>query len=309
MSHAETRTEASLEFDHVSKWYKQVSALIDIGFRIGPGVTGLVGQNGAGKSTLLKLASGLLRPSLGEVRLCGGDPQRPAVRRSIGVCPDLDRFYENLSGVVFVSWMLRLQGFGARAARRRATELLGELGLGDAMHRRIAGYSKGMRQRVKLAQALAHDPSVVVMDEPLTGLDPIARHELGERIRAMGQRGVAVLVSSHVLHELQSVADHFVLVHQGRLVAEGGLRELRDQLADRPRQLTLKTEDPRALARLVCALPQVSGLRIEDGEVGVEVRGAGLFEELTRIGAEAGLVDELVVRDDSLEAVFGYLVP
>lgn len=299
----------SIEFDHVSKWYRQVSALIEVSFSLSPGVTGLVGQNGAGKSTLLKIVSGLLRPSLGEIRVCGESPRSAAVHRQLGYCPDLDKFYERLSGRRFVAWMLRYSGYSRADAHRRSGEVLERLGLGEAMHRRISTYSKGMRQRVKLAQALAHDPRVIILDEPLTGLDPVARHEIADLVRDLGRSGALVLVSSHVLQELQNVADRFLLLHQGRLMAEGELRELREQLEDRPRKITLRSRDPRALAVELCAIPQVGAVRIDQGAVSIDVRGPGVFDRLTEIGAQdSGLVDELMVLDDSLEAVFGYLV-
>jgi len=300
----------SLEFTAVSKWYGQISALTQLSLSIGPGVTGLVGQNGAGKSTLLKLACGVLRPSLGEVRVCGAAPQTTAVRRRIGYCPDLDRFYERLTGLQFVTWMLRLGGIAGAEARRRATATLVQLGLGEAMHRGIAGYSLGMRQRVKLAQAFAHEPDVVLLDEPLTGLDPVARHEIAAQIHALGARGAAVLVSSHVLHELQNVAERFVLMHQGRLLADGKVSDLRAQLADRPRRVFVASPAPRVLAARLCSLDEVAGVEI--GAAGVELETSGgtdLWRELTRIGAGSeGLVVGVTPLDDSLEAVFGYLV-
>lgn len=209
-----TDGEAILEFDGVTKWYGSVAALLDVSFDVRTDVVGLVGKNGVGKSTLMKLAVGLLAPSQGQVRVCGRPAQTLDARARIGFCPDFDRLYEPLSGVEFVAWMLRYHGFGRAQAKRRAEEVLAELGLAENMHRRIREYSKGMRQRVRLGQALAHGPSFVLLDEPMTGLDPVARAELSEQIRELPRRGVGVLVSSHVLHELEAVADRVVLVHQ-----------------------------------------------------------------------------------------------
>ncbi|MEZ5965559.1 MAG: ABC transporter ATP-binding protein [Planctomycetota bacterium] len=302
---------ATLEFHGVSKWYGQVSALTEVDLCCGPGVTGLVGQNGAGKSTLMKLAAGLLNPSTGEVSLCGERPTRRAARSVLGYCPDIDRFYEEMSGRNFVAWMLRLDGMTARAAKARAGEVLDELGLGEAMHRRIGGYSKGMRQRVKLAQALGKRPSVLLLDEPLTGLDPVARHEVTQVVRGIGQSGVCVLVSSHVLHELQNFADAGVaLIHQGRLLAHGAVAELRAQMGERPHRLRLRSEHPRELASRLAALDVVASVSVGDDDVRIETRAvAGAFAELTRVGASArGLITELQPLDDDLEAVFGYLV-
>ena len=301
-----------LEFADVSKWYGQVSALTEVGFACGPGVTGLVGRNGAGKSTILKLAAGLLRPSTGTVRLVGLPPTSVEARRALGYCPDVDRFYEEMTGRAFLAAMLRLDGLAAAVAQRRAGELLDEIGLGDAMHRRIGGYSKGMRQRVKLAQAFGKRPQVVLLDEPLTGLDPVARHEVSEVIRRIAREGAAVLVSSHVLHELQSLAESGVLlVHQGRLLAQGRVDELRAQMLDRPHRLRLRSPAPRVLAARLLALEAVGSIAIVGEDVRVETRtAAGVLEEITRLGAlPENLVRELATIDDDLEAVFGYLVP
>lgn len=300
-----------IEFLSVSKWYGQVSALVDMSFRIESGVTGLVGENGAGKSTLMKLAVGRLRPSLGQVDLCGGAPWSPGVRRNLGYCPDIDAFHEDLSGLSFVTWMLRLHGYGGREASQRARRTLERFGMGEAMHRKIRTYSKGMRQRIKLSQALAHDPVVVFLDEPMTGLDPVARHQMAEAITELGGSGVTVMVSSHVLHELQNIVDRVLLIHQGRLMAEGAVGELRRQLEDRPHRLRLRSRRPRELAARLSHLAVVSGMTFtNDGLELATAGGEGLFQELTAIGAEESqLLDEIVPLDDNLEAIFAYLVP
>ena len=298
-----------IRFEQVSKWYGQVSALLDVDFEIGPGVTGLIGQNGAGKSTLMSLCSGLLSPSQGQVTVCGGTPTRPETRANIGLCPDLDSFYEKLSAVRFVSWLLRIQGFRRADARVRAEQVLVRVGLQDAMHRAVGGYSKGMRQRVKLAQAIAHDPSVVLLDEPLTGLDPIARRAIFDLVREMGADGRTVLVSSHVLHELQEVVDRVLFVHRGRLLAEGPVDGLRDLLDDRPRRFALRSPEPRRLAARLLEVPAVDEVRVGEGQVEVAMSGtAGVFEAWTEIGSLGDPpVEEVVPMDSSLEAVFGYL--
>ena len=298
----------SLEFVAASKWYGQVSALTDITVSFTPGVTGLVGQNGAGKSTMMKLAAGLLRPSYGEVFILGEPPTSPRARRHLGYCADIDRFHENQSGVGFVTWMLRLSGFSGGEAKRRARELLGELGLGDAMGRRIAGYSKGMRQRVKLAVALGHDPRVLLLDEPLTGLDPIARQEMIALMRRMGERGAVVVVSSHVLHELQSAADRVVLVHRGRQLAVGTVADIRAEIADRPRRIRLTASSARALAGRLFEIDEITDVAVVDGGVEISTSGGLHVDEfLSGLGIE-GLIEEIVPLDDSLESVFGYLV-
>lgn len=299
-----------LRFDAVSKTYGQVSALMDVTFVVKPEVVGLVGRNGAGKSTLMKLACGLLSPSQGLVTICGEQATRPAARRLFGFCPDIEQLPAHLTGRQFVAAMLRLHGTGGRAAHVRAGEVLDRLGLGANMERRIGTYSKGMRQRVRLGQALAHDPRVVLLDEPMNGLDPVARHELTQQIEGLARAGVAVVVSSHVLHELEAMVDRVLLMHQGRLLAEGAVHELRNQLEGKPHRMLLKSRSPRLLARELAGLPQVTGLVVREDAVEVSIAGqAGFYRELTGIGARGdGIVEEMIPVDDSLASLFGYLV-
>ena len=299
-----------MKFDSVTKWYGPVAALLDVSFDVRTEVVGLVGKNGVGKSTLMKLAVGLLAPSQGGVEVCGAPAQSLAARSRIGFCPDFDRLYEPLSGVAFVAWMLRYHGYGASAARRRAEEVLSELGLAENMRRPIREYSKGMRQRVRLGQALAHGPRFVLLDEPMTGLDPVARAELSEQIRGLPARGVGVLVSSHVLHELEAVVDRVVLVHQGRLLADGRITELRDQLPERPHRLRVRADRARDLAAELASWPQVEGLVVRDDALEVSLLGQrDFYDRLTSLAAEweGGLL-EIAPLDDDLAAVFGSLV-
>jgi ABC-2 type transport system ATP-binding protein len=299
-----------LHFQHVSKWYRQVSALMDVSFEVGAEVLGLVGRNGAGKSTLMKLACGLLSPSEGNVLIGDLPPTHPDARQLLGFCPDFDSLCANATGLQFVTWMLRLHGYSGRKARTRAGEVLEQLGLGEHMHRQVRQYSKGMRQRVRLGQALAHAPKVVLLDEPMNGLDPVARHELQHIIQALAAQGVAVVVSSHVLHELDAMVDRVALMDQGRLVAEGTVGDLRAQLDQKPHRLLLRTDSPRELAAKLATLPQVSGLQFTPIGIEVSVGGqGGFYRELTAIGAAPeDLVREVVPLDDSLASVFGYLV-
>jgi ABC-2 type transport system ATP-binding protein len=299
-----------LVFTGVTKWYGLVAALTDVSFAVGSEVVGLVGRNGVGKSTLLKLGAGLLRPSQGSVTVCGRSAASREAREMIGFCPDIERLYEDLTGREFVSWMLRFHGFSAQAARTRAADLLGELGLGDHMHRPVREYSKGMRQRVRLGQALAHRPRLVLLDEPMTGLDPVARGEIGRAIVALPHAGVGVLVSSHVLDELEATVDRVILVHQGRLLAEGRVADLREQMPEQPHRLRIVGARPRELAARVLAIPQVCGVEIVESAVVATVSGdAAFYRELTDLGAEwPGGISEISPVDASLAAVFGYLV-
>ncbi|MBL8724075.1 MAG: ABC transporter ATP-binding protein [Planctomycetes bacterium] len=310
MSIAPTSTAPRLQFANASKWYGSVTALMDVSFQVGNEVVGLVGRNGVGKTTLMKLAAGLLQPSQGEVRVAGVPAGSRAARAALGFCPDTDRLFESLTGVQFVAWMLRYHGLGAATARRTAEQVLDDLGLGPAMHRKVGTYSKGMRQRVRLGQALAHRPAVVLLDEPMTGLDPIARAELAERIAALPGRGVGVLVSSHVLHELEAIADRVVLVHQGRLLAEGKVADLRRQLPGRPQTYRLAAPDLRELAAALVALPAVQDLSVgAEGLLVTAGDGAAFRAAVTELAAAGRFaIREFVPVGDDLATVFESLV-
>jgi len=299
-----------LQFANVTKWYGAIAALTDVTFAVGTEVVGLVGKNGVGKSTLLKLAAGLLRPSQGGVTVAGHAAATSPARAAMGFCPDVERLYEPLRGIDFVAWMLRYHGLSGRDARARAGEVLDELGLGAHMHRRIREYSKGMRQRVRLAQALAHRPRLVLLDEPMTGLDPVARSELASTIVALPARGVGVLVSSHVLHELEAIVDRVVFVHQGRLLAEGSVDELRDRLPGHSKQFRIVAGEARAFAARVLALPQVQAVMLGGDTLRVTVTdGAGFLTALTDLAAAwPPGVRELAPFDDDLAFVFENLV-
>ncbi|MFY9345966.1 MAG: ABC transporter ATP-binding protein [Planctomycetota bacterium] len=310
MSTSTANTEPRLVYDHVSKWYGTIAALMDVSFAVGTEVVGLVGRNGVGKSTLMKLAVGLLTPSQGHVRVGGLPAGTAAARAQTGFSPDVEAMFEELSGVRFLAWMLRYHGLGARAAADRAAAVLTDLGLHEHMHRRIREYSKGMRQRVRLGQALAHEPRVVLLDEPMTGLDPVARNALAQTIRELPARGVGVLVSSHVLHELETVVDRVVLVHQGRLLAEGAVAELRSKLPARPHRLRLAAARHRELAAELAAWPAVQELRLFDDALEVAIKGdTSFYADLTRLGARwPGGLHEVLPLDDDLASLFGYLV-
>jgi ABC-2 type transport system ATP-binding protein len=296
-----------IELIGVSKWFGQVSAVVDVSVSITTGIVGLVGRNGAGKTTLMSLMCGLVRPSSGTVRVLGGDPTRASSRRSLALCPDIDSFPEDQSSRTFVTAMLCLSGMDRRRARSLAEAGLTRAGLAHAMHRPLRGYSKGMRQRTKLAVALAREPKVLLLDEPMTGLDPVARREIAEQVRELAAGGMTVLVSSHVLHELEELAQRMLLVHRGRLVAEGTVSELRAQLADRPYRMLLSGPDVRGLAAAISALEVVVGVRFVADGVEVETRRSeGFFEALTELGRQ-GRIHAMRPLDQDLEAVFDYV--
>jgi ABC-2 type transport system ATP-binding protein len=305
---------AVIEARELGRWYGEVVGLNELSVTVGAGITGLIGPNGAGKSTFLKLVAGEIRPSRGSVRVLGLEPfaNRELYRR-IGFCPQQDALYEHLSGRDFVVLLLRLSGYSPREARERADLALERVGLTDAARRRTGTYSKGMRQRAKLAQAIAHEPELLVVDEPLTGLDPVVRHAMVELFAKLAADGMHILVSSHVLHEVASLTSEVVLIHRGRLLAQGGVADIRDLLSRHPRHIELEADEPRRLAGSLIALAGVASVRVADdaGRLSVEARDAGaFFRELTGIAAAGGFgVRRLECADESLEAVFDYLVP
>jgi ABC-2 type transport system ATP-binding protein len=294
-------------FAHAAKWYGHVIGLVDATVEIGPGVTGLLGPNGAGKSTFLKLLTGQLQPSQGTVRLLGVDPfAAPGVHAQVGFLPEQDSFYEEMTGRAFVRFLAGLHG----CHRERADEAVARVGLTDAAHRKIRTYSKGMRQRIKLAQAIVHDPKVLVLDEPLTGMDPVARRQMIDLMRDFERRGATVVVSSHILHEVEAMTDRVILLYQGRVRAMGTREEIRGLLDKHPHQIRVQSPRARELARALLALPGVVGVRLDDGSVHVDTTDPeAVYDRLPRFVLEEGLpVDGLEAEDVSLDAIFGYLV-
>jgi len=305
-----TASAPSIHLDGVSKWYGEVLGLNEVTAAFGPGVSGLLGPNGAGKSTLMKLVCGMLKPSLGRVLLCGQTPfNRPAIMARLGHCPEADAAYPNASAVDVLTYLLRLSGFTSHEARQRANQALDRVGLADAKQRAVTGYSKGMRQRVKLAQALAHEPDVLVLDEPLNGLDPPGRRELGALIRELGDEGRCVLVSSHILHEVEDLAPRVLLLNTGRVLAEGTVAQIRRELSEHPLVVRIGTPTPRPLA---ARLLEVQGvIRVEWIEDGIEVLSRSpdlLFDRIASASEEEGVtVSSVTPADEDLEAVFRYL--
>lgn len=308
-----TQVKSIVEFQEVSKWYGEVIGLNKLTISVPVGVTGLLGPNGAGKSTLLQLATGQLFPSQGEVRVLGRKVWNcPSLNAFIGLCPEQDAFYEWMTGWDFVYTSARLGGLRRSDARDAAQRTLDAVGMSKHQNRIVRGYSKGMRQRTKLAQALVHDPKVLFLDEPLTGTDPLARRDLMDIIGRLASEGKSVLVSSHVLHEVQSLTSNIILLNRGRLVAEGQVREIRDLIDKHPHQIVLVCDDFRKLASRVLAWEDVESVRIirSDKAVMVETRSPDSFySRLPELSLEEGTaIREVYSEDDNLEAVFKYLV-
>ena len=302
---------ATLEYVRASRWYGPVIALNDVTTTVGPGVTGLLGPNGAGKSTFLKLAAGQLAPSQGEVRVLGKPAWgSPELFHRVGVCPEADAFWEGLTGLQFLMALLRLTGFDDSECRRRADQALEQVALTEARDRKIGGYSKGMRQRIKMAQSLSHDPQVLLLDEPLSGMDPVNRRRIVDLVKKLGREGRTVLVSSHILHEVEAMTRRVLLIHNGRILAEGDVREIRDLMDEHPHTVALRARDPRALARAVVGSPHVLSLVFgAEGEwVTVQTaRPDEFYSAVVEAAVEAG-VSEMYSPDENLESVFKYLV-
>ncbi len=302
---------AGIRFDGVSKYYGPVLGIADISFELSEGVHGLLGANGAGKSTILKLSAGLIDANRGRVEVLGGAPRSSLrTRARIGICPDVDQFYERMSGFAWVQFMARFFGYSKREARKRAEERMDEVGMTHAMHRPLASYSKGMRQRTKLARALIADPEVLLLDEPMTGLDPIARNEMVTILRNLGSTGRCVLVSSHILKEVEAMTERMLLIHQGRLLAEGSVDEIRQQLDQWPHRIELRAEDPRGLAALLLQEGHAQSIEIDGDRLILETGMAEAFySRLTELGSQPEYrVQSLRALDEGFEAVFDYLV-
>ena len=298
--------------EHLSKWYGQVSGLNDVTVTVPPGITGLLGPNGAGKSTFMKLITGQLKPSKGVVRVLG-EPiwGNPETYRRMGFCPEQDAFYERMTGIDWVTALVRLNGLSADAARAAAERALDAVDLMDAANKKIGAYSKGMRQRVKLAQALVHDPDLLILDEPLTGMDPIMRRRTIRQIKDWAKAGKSIIVSSHILHEVESMTSNILLINNGRIVAEGNVHQIRDLIDTHPHTVFIRVADPRTLARMVLMEDGVISMRFEPGALVVETaRPDAFYARVTEMAAsgEAGVIDEVTSPDDNLQAVFQYLV-
>ena len=298
--------------DRLSKWYGQVIGLNDVSVEVGAGVTGLLGPNGAGKSTLLKVVTGQLKPSKGRAEVLG-EPvwDNPPLFFRLGFCPEQDAFYERMTGMEWVTALVRLNGLPeeeAAAAARSALEAVDLLGAAD---RRIGAYSKGMRQRVKLAQAIAHDPELLVLDEPLAGLDPIGRRKVIRLVKDRAARGKSVFVSSHILHEIEAMTATILLMHNGRILAEGNIHTIRGLIDEHPHKVRIRAADPRRLARGLIAHDDVSSVQFEEDAVTLETgRPDAFYGRLTEAAATGALgeIHEVSSPDDNLQAVFDYLV-
>jgi ABC-2 type transport system ATP-binding protein len=298
--------------EHLSKWYGQISGLNDVSISVPAGITGLLGPNGAGKSTFMKLITGQLRPSQGQVRVLG-EPiwGNPALYQRIGFCPEQDAFYERMTGREWVSALVGLHGYDERAAADAAAKAIAAVELTEVADRKIGSYSKGMRQRIKLAQSIAHEPELLILDEPLSGMDPLMRRRTVRQIKEWARAGTSVLVSSHILHEVESMTSNIVLVNNGRIVAEGDVHHIRELIDEHPHTVSIRTAQPQAVARELLGDEGVVSVRFEPGRLIVETaRPDAFYARVTDLAASGrfGPIHEITSPDDNLQAVFRYLV-
>ncbi len=300
-----------LSAHRVGRWFGEVIAVGNCDMAVGSGVVGLLGENGAGKTTLFKLLAGLIEPSHGEVRVFGrrlrGDV---GLFRHIGFCPESDALPDWMTGREFLALMLRLMGVDGKEVRKRTDYWLDRFELTAAAGRRLGGYSKGMRQKIKLAQALGHDPDIIFMDEPLNGMDPVSRKQTIDLVQELGESGHTVLVSSHILPEVESMTRQIILIHRGKVLAEGDITEIRDKIPEHPTTVALISSQPRELASYLIGKDHVVSLEVGDrGQVVARTDHAvEFYRRLPGWLLESNLaVEEIHTLDDNLEAVFSYL--
>jgi ABC-2 type transport system ATP-binding protein len=299
-------------FEDVSKFYGEILGVNRVNLSIPPGVTSLVGPNGSGKTTLMNLMTGLVRPTRGRVNVLGYDPAEPEkLFKILGYSTQFDSFPKGLSGFQFVSSYLRLAGSDPGAADQLAWLAIERVNLTEAAHRNVAGYSKGMRQRIRLAQALCHNPRVLVLDEPLNGLDPLARAEMIALFRSVAAEGSSVIISSHILHEVDAISDQVILLSNGYVVAEGQIHSVRNELREHPAQILVRCDRPRHLASKMLESEQTIEVRIHNDEHGllIKTRDADRFYLMLNHLAVDGIeIESVAPADDDVNSVYEYLI-
>lgn len=308
-----TPGDRQIVFENVSKFYGEVLGVNRVSFALDPGITSLVGPNGSGKTTLMNLLTGLIKPTQGSIRVLGLTPDQPVeFFRKVGYCTQFDSFPPGTNGFDFIFWPLRLHGFDKERATKLTNEALERAGMSQFARRKVAGYSKGMRQRIRLAQAIAHHPSVLVLDEPLNGLDPMARAESIGLFQELARHGMHVLISSHILEEVDRVSDRVVLISSGYVVAEGQIREVRKEVRDHPLQILVRCSNAPRLASAAFELDHVVEAKIlNDGNgVLIRTRDAEEFYLLLNKIVSGGLVevDAVAPADDDVNSIYQYLI-
>lgn len=303
----------AITFANVSRFYGEVLGINRVNVAIPPGVTSLVGPNGSGKTTLMNLMTGLIRPTEGEIRVLGIPPDQPEdLFRQVGYCTQVDAFPRGLTGYQLIYSFLRLHGKRHAECDQLTREAIERVGMSEAAHRQVAAYSKGMRQRIKLAQAIAHKPRVLVLDEPLNGLDPMARAETIALFREWGSEGRHVIVSSHILHEVDRISDQVILLSHGYVVAEGQIQGVRSEVTDQPIQILVRCDRPHVLAARLFEQDHVVEARIHTDGKGLLVRtrdADSLYLLLNRVVMETALeVESVAPADEDVNSVYQYLI-
>jgi ABC-2 type transport system ATP-binding protein len=308
-----TSMDQLIIFDDVSKFYGEILGVNRVNLQIAPGITSLVGPNGAGKSTLMNLMTGLLRPTKGSISLLGIPTDNPeSLFRKVGYCTQFDSFPRGVTGREFINSFLYVHGYERKTANELADIALERVSLTEAADRKVAAYSKGMRQRIRLAQSIAHQPVVLILDEPLNGLDPMVRAETIALFRKLASDGLHLIISSHILHEVDMMSDRVVLINNGYIVAEGNIHGVRDEMEEHPMQILIRCDDPSKLASHVFAQDHVVEARLHDDRGGlfVKTKDADRFYLLLNDVASTGDVniESVAPVDDDLSAVYEYLI-
>jgi ABC-2 type transport system ATP-binding protein len=306
-------SQTQITFSNVSRFYGEVLGINNVSLSIPPGITSLVGPNGSGKTTLMNLMTGLIRPTQGEISVLGVAPDHPErLCRMVGYCAQFDAFPKGLTGHQFIYWFLRMHGLSHAECEEKTAAALERVNMTPAAGRPVGAYSKGMRQRIKLAQAIAHDPQVLVLDEPLNGLDPMARAETIALFREWGEMGRYVIVSSHILHEVDQISDQVILLSQGYVVAEGQIQGVRSEVKEQPMQILVRCDNPGALAARLFQDRHMVEAKISNDRKGLLLRtndADSFYLLLNRVVLESGLeVESVAPADDDVNSVYQYLI-
>lgn len=305
--------ERMIVFEDVSKFYGEILGVNRVNLSIAPGITSLVGPNGSGKTTLMNLMTGLLKPTRGRISVLGTSPNDPQeLFRKVGYCAQFDSFPRGATGREFIEFYLRTHGVTSRALDNLTHQALERVSMLEAADRKVAGYSKGMRQRIRLAQSIAHNPAVLILDEPLNGLDPMARGEIIRLFRQLAAEGLYLIISSHILHEVDMMSDSVVLLNNGYVVAEGNVHGVRDEIEEHPMQILIRCDRPQALAARVFEQDGVVEARLHDDKQGLFVktrRPDEFYLLLNRVVLDGDLrIESVAPADDDLGAVYQYLI-
>ncbi len=300
-------------FEDVSKFYGEILGVNRVNLQIAPGITSLVGPNGSGKTTLMNLMTGLIKPTRGSIKVLGTSPDEPeALFQKLGYCSQFDSFPRGATAREFIEFYLRVHGYAKQDAREMTHAALERVSLTEAADRKVSAFSKGMRQRVRLAQSIAHDPSVLVLDEPLNGLDPMARAEIIRLFRQLADAGMYLIISSHILHEVDMMSDNVVLIHNGYIVAEGEVHGVRDEIDEHPIQILIRCDRPQVLAARLFEHESVVEARIHNDRQGLFVktrRPDDFYLLLNKVITEQKLeIESVAPVDDDLNAVYQYLI-